>query len=299
MSGRAWVELILLSVLWGGSFFSIAIAQREIGPITVVLHRVLWAALLLWALAFWRGLTIPRAVGPWLVFLIMGLLNNVLPFTLMSWGQTKIETGLVSVFNATAAIFGVMVAAAFLRDEPLTLSRFGGVILGVTGVAVISGIEALFSFDPRSLGQLAVLGGAVSYAFASVWGKLWLRGYDPVVAAAGMLTGSCLIMLPLSIATEGVPSLDLSAETWGAIGYFAFLATAGAYLLYYRILAIAGAGNLMLCTLLIPSVAITLGAVYLGEMLDPKAYAGFGLIALGLIVIDGRLLRRKRPSMRL
>ncbi|MBY8975638.1 DMT family transporter [Rhodobacteraceae bacterium NNCM2] len=297
MSDRAWIELLLLSLLWGGSFFSIAIAQRELGPITVVFHRVFWAALLLWLIIGFRGLSVPRDLGTWGAFLVMGCLNNVIPFTLMSWGQTHIETGLVSIFNATTAIFGVVVAAIVLRDEPLSLRRLVGVICGFAGVAVISGFDEILSLDLRALGQLAVLGGALSYAFASVWAKLTLRGQPPMVAAAGMLTASSLVMLPFAWITEGRPSLDLRLDTWLAIGYFSAFATTIAYLLYYRILAMAGAGNLMLCTLMIPPVAILLGSMFLDEELTPQVYAGFALIAIGLMVSDGRLLRGVRPSI--
>lgn len=296
MSGRAWTELGLLSLLWGGSFFSIAIALREIGPFTVVLHRVGWAALLLWLIVLARGLPLPRAPMTWFAFLVMGCLNNVIPFSLMTWGQTQVESGLVSIFNAMTAPLGVLVAALLLHDEPLSRRRLAGVLIAFSGVCVIIGLEGLTTLDPRILGQWAVLGGALSYAFASSWAKVFLRGVNPLVAAAGMLTASTLVMTPTVLATEGVPTLVLSAEVWAAIGYYAIFATACAYLLYYRVLAMAGAGNLMLCTLLIPPIAILLGWAFLGERLTADAFAGFALIALGLMVIDGRLVRRNKAA---
>ena len=291
MSTRAWIELGLLSLLWGGSLFSIAIALREVGPFTAVLHRVGWAALLLWLVVFARRLPVPGGWRIWAAFLIMGCLNNVIPFSLMTWGQTRIESGLVSIFNAMTAPLGVLVAALLLRDEPLSARRLTGVALAFLGACVVIGIGRLGSLDPRALGQWAVLGGTLSYAFAGVWAKLHLRGVAPEVAAAGMLTGSTCVMVPLVLWTEGTPSLALSAEVWGAIAYYAVFATAGAYLLYYRVLAMAGAGNLLLCTLLIPPVAIFLGWAFLDERLSAEAFAGFAIIALGLAVIDGRLLR--------
>lgn len=292
LQGRAWIELVLLSAIWGGSFFAIEMALREMGPLTAVLFRVAPAAALLWAVAAVRGLAMPRRAATWGALLIMGLLNNALPFTLMSWGQTQIETGLVSILNAMTAIFGVLVAAAAFADERLTARRLVGTLVAMAGTVLVIGPEALSSLDMRSLAQFAVLAGAFSYACASAWAKATLSGLPPMVAAAGMLTGSTLVMAPVALAVEGAPPLALMPGTWAAIGYYSLLGTAGAYLLYYRVLKMAGAGNLMLCTLLIPPIAILLGAAFLDERLAPTALAGLGLIALGLLAIDGRLLRR-------
>ncbi|PRX32727.1 EamA domain-containing membrane protein RarD [Meinhardsimonia xiamenensis] len=286
----AWAELLALSTLWGGSFLAIRIALDEIGFVTAVAHRVVWAALILWAIIAWRGLALPRSARLWGAFLVMGLLNNVIPFSLMAWGQLHIESGLAAILNATTAIFGVAVAAAFFADERLTPRRFAGAVLGLAGVAVTMGLEALLALDLRSLAQLAVLGGAFSYSLASAWARARLSSLAPEVAAAGMLTGASLVMVPAALWLDGPPRLALEPQTWGAIGYYAVLATALAYLLYYRVLAVAGAGNLMLCTLLIPPIAIVLGALFRGEALPAHALSGFGLIALGLAVLDGRLL---------
>ncbi|MEM7188234.1 MAG: DMT family transporter [Pseudomonadota bacterium] len=294
MTGRAWAELLLLALFWGGSFFSIAIALREMGPVTAVLHRVGWAAIVLWLIVWARGIPVPRSAALWGAFLMMGILNNVLPFTLMSWGQTRIESGLVSIFNAMTAPLGVLVAAMLLRDEPLSINRLAGVAIAFVGAAVVIGIDRLGSLDPRAIGQWAVLAGCLSYAFAGVWGKLHLRSVHPMVAAAGMLTGSSVVMIPTTLVMEGVPTLSLSGEVWAAIAYYALFATACAYLLYYRVLAMAGAGNLLLCTLVIPPIAVFLGWAFLAESLPATAFWGFGLIAVGLAVIDGRVLRQVR-----
>ncbi|RED13174.1 DMT family transporter [Pontivivens insulae] len=299
MTNAAWAQLILLALIWGGSFFSIAIALREVSVLQSVLHRVGWAALALWVIALAQGHSVPRSLKIWIGFMGMGLLNNIIPFTLMAWGQTEIETGLVSILNASTALFGVVIAAALLRDEQLTRAKAVGTALGFAGVVTVIGWSALKSFDIRSAAQLAVIGGTVSYAFAGVWARYMLQGLSPVVAAAGMLLASTLIMLPVVLVYEGLPSLKLNFNTWAAIGYYALIATAGAYLLYYRILAVAGSSNLMLVTLLIPPVAIALGATFLGETLPPSALPGFALIALGLLVIDGRLGRalfKRSPS---
>lgn len=222
----------------------------------------------------------------------MGLLNNVIPFTLMAWGQLHIETGLASILNAATAIFGVLVATAVFADERLTPRRAVGTALGFAGVATALGADALREFDLRSLGQLAVLAGALSYALAGAWGRKQLIGLPPVSAAAGMLTGSALVMIPMAWTAHGPPDLTLAPRTWVAIAYYTVLSTAFAYLLYYRVLAMAGAANLMLCTLLIPPVAIVLGTTVLDETLAPRAFAGFAILACGLLILDGRVLSR-------
>jgi drug/metabolite transporter (DMT)-like permease len=226
----------------------------------------------------------------------MGLLNNVIPFTLMAWGQLYIPSGLTSIFNATTAIFGVLIAALLLSDENLSRRKAIGVAIGFSGVVVAIGLESLRNFDITSLAQLAVLAGTVSYAFAGVWARKQLVGLAPQVAAAGMLTSSTLILLPLAWFFDGPISLDLHPRTIMAIAYYALGATAFAYLLYYRILALSSSGNLMLVTLIITPIAIILGTLVLGETISPNAYKGFALLALGLIVIDGRVIDRMRRA---
>lgn len=291
LSGSAWLQLLALSSIWGASFLSIRLALNEIPFVTAVAHRVFWAMLLLWLYVIWRKFDVPRGWRIWAAFFVMGLLNNVVPFSLMAWGQLHIETGLTSILNAATALFGVLVAAMVFSDERLTPGKLIGSILGFLGVATAIGLETLAQFDLRSAAQLAVLGGTLSYAFAGAWARKQLSQLTPQVAAAGMLTGSSIIMVPAAFLIDGVPSANLSATTLAAIGYFSIIATALAYLLYYRILASAGSGNLMICTLLVAPIAIVLGALILGESLHPRAYAGFAVLTLGLVILDGRILR--------
>ncbi|MEP5155300.1 DMT family transporter [Planktotalea sp.] len=288
ISPLAWGLLALLGLIWGGSFLSIRIALDEVGVFTSVAHRTGWAMLILWGYVLLRGLPVPKDPRIWFGFLVMGLLNNAIPFSLMAWGQLTIETGLTSILNASTAIFGVLLAACFFADESLSVRKGIGVLLGFFGVATAIGLEHLLALDIRSLAQLAIIAGTISYSFAGVWARKRLTGLAPEVAAAGMLTGSTLIMVPMAWILEGPITLALQPITWLAIGYYVVIATALAYLLYYRILAIAGSGNLMLVTLLVPPVAILLGALVLGETLHTRAYVGFAILALGLIILDGR-----------
>ncbi|CAN0196556.1 unnamed protein product, partial [Chrysoparadoxa australica] len=219
------------------------------------------------------------------------------PFYFLAWGQLHIETGLTAIINSFNAVSGVGVAAIVFADEQLTRRKAMGVAFGVVGVAVAMGLETLSHIDLRSLAQLSVLTATLCYALAGSFARIRLSHLPPVVAAAGMLTGSTLVLLPLAWWMEGAPTLALQPVTWVAIGYYSLIATATAYLLYYSILAKAGSGNLMLVTLLLVPVAILLGHFVLGEVLLPRHIAGFVIVALGLVVLDGRLLglvRRRR-----
>ena len=294
LSGRAWAEMLFLAMIWGGSFLSIRIALDEISPLMSVAHRVTWAMLVLWVVVAVMRIPLPRNSRIWFAFLVMGLLNNVIPFGLMAWGQLHIESGLTSILNAFTAVVGVVMAALFFSDERLMPRKIIGVVLGFFGVAVAIGLENFKNFDLRSLAQLAVIGGTVAYAVAGFWARKNLVGMPPQLAAAGMLTGATVIMLPLVYFVEGLPTFDLQPRTLVAIGYYAVIATAAAYLLYYRVLAMAGSGNLMLVTLLVAPVAITLGAVVLGEKLSANALIGFVILAVGLIILDGRAWKALR-----
>lgn len=281
----AWALMILLSLIWGGSFLAIRTALDEIPPLALVTHRVLWGAVAIWIVLLVRRVPVPRDPGVWAAFLVMGCLNNVIPFSLMAWGQLHIETGLTAILNASTAIWGVLVAALVFADERLTARKAIGVLTGFAGVALAIGLHNVAAFDLRSLAQIAVIGGTISYALAGSWARARLQGQPPLVSAAGMLTGSALVMLLLSRIVEGPLPFDMGVRTWAAIGYFALVATALAYLLYYAILARAGAGMLLVVTLMIPPVAILLGAWARAEALSAGAFAGFALLVVGLAIL--------------
>lgn len=283
--------LLGLAAVWGGSFVFAEIALRELGPMTITLHRVGWAAPLLFVLVRLRGLALPRGWRIWGSYLVMGALNNAIPFTLIFWGQTALEGGLASILNATTAVFGAVVAGLLLRDEPLLPRKLIGAALGVLGVAVVVGADALGTLSLRNLAQLAVLAAALSYALASVWARVRLGDQPPLVNAFGMIAGSTVLMIPATLWSDGLPDLALAPSTWAALAGLSLLSTVLAYLLYFAILRRAGAANLTLVTLLIPPFAICLGWLVLGETLPASAWIGFAVIALGLLVTDGRAAR--------
>ena len=281
--------LLLLAAVWGGSFFFGEVALREVPPLTLTLHRVIWAVPILVLIVLFKGISVPRSPRIWGAYLVMGALNNAIPFSLIFWGQTQIESGLVSILNGTTAMFAAVVAGLLLPDEPLTAKKVIGAGLGIAGVAFIMGPSALTNFNLGNLAQLAILGATLSYAFAGVWGKTVLAGQLPLMNALGMLIGSTVLMIPIVLVFDGLPNLALSLGVWGALIGMAVLSTALAYFLYFAILVRAGAANLLLVTLLIPPVAIGLGAVFLDERIGIEAWIGFVIIGLGFAVTDGRL----------
>jgi len=292
ISPAAWGLMGLLAILWGCSFPATRAALGEVGVLTTVAFRVGEGALALWIVIFLRGLPVRGGWRIVAVFAVMGVLNNVLPWSLIVWGQSHIASGLAAILNASTAIFTVSLAALILPDERLTTRKSLGVLLGLAGVIMVMGISALRSLDLTSLGQIAVLAASVSYGCAGVFARRFLSGQPPEVAAAGMLTASSSVMIPAALWFEGAPRLDYHPTTWVALLYLGFIGSALAFLCYYRALRLAGAGNVSLVTLMIAPVSVVLGALIFDESLSLSDYGGFLLLAAGLLVIDGRLFRR-------
>lgn len=285
MALRVWLWLLSLSVLWGGSFFFAKVALAELGPFTVVFVRVTLAASVL-------ALVVPpRRDAPWRAYFAMGFLNNALPFSLIFWGQTEIASALASILNATTPLFTLVVAHFLTADEKIDRTKTVALLTGLLGVVVLIGPAALAGGDGL-WGQAACLAAALSYAFAGVYGRRFRRmGIAPTEAAAGQVTASAVLILPIMLIVDqpwllpAAPSLTVCL----ALAGLALLSTALAYILYFRILAVAGATNLLLVTFLIPVTAIVLGAAVLGERLEERHFAGMALIGVGLTLIDGRL----------
>lgn len=285
MALRVWLWLLSLTVLWGGSFFFAKVALAELGPFTVAFARVSLAALAL-------ALVVPlRQDAPWRTYFAMGFLNNALPFSLIFWGQTEIAVGLASIINATTPLFTLVVAHFLTPDEKIDRTKIAALLIGLVGVVVLIGPDALIG-GAALWAQMACLGAALSYAFAGVYGRRFRRmGIAPTEAAAGQVTASAVLILPIMLVVEQPWTLSAppSLTVWLALAGLALLSTALAYVLYFRILAAAGATNLLLVTLLIPVPATLLGSAVLGEQLEPRQFAGMALIGLGLVLIDGRI----------
>jgi drug/metabolite transporter (DMT)-like permease len=290
MDGQDWSLLILLSVLWGGAFFFSGVAVKELPPLTVVLIRVLLAALTLLPLFWYFGHSMPRSFSGWLPFFGMGLLNNVLPFGFLFFGQTLISVGLSSIINAMTPLFTVIVMAIF-QEERLTVYRVIGVLLGVVGVAVLRGFDGAID-EAQTLGIGLCLAGALSYGLAALWGRKYLAGVPPVKSATCQLICSSLIIAVVVSFIDQPWTLAMPSQiTMLSLVALAVLGTAVAYLVFFQILVRAGASNVMLVTLLIPVTALALGNVFLGEPIHLKEIAGAVIIGAGLLFIDGRVIR--------
>ncbi len=286
---RSWLLLLFLSVLWGGSFFFVALALRELPPMTVALARVSLAAALIYPVFKFQGGVLPKSLAGWMPFSVMGLLNNIIPFTLIFTGQTMISSGMASVLNATTPLFTVVVLASF-GDERLIARRIAGVMIGLIGVVVLRGPGIAMS-ENQTIGMLLCLGGALSYGFSGLWGRRHFNNVPPVTSATCQLISSSVIMAVIAAAIDQPWQLPMPGlVTWAALFGLAGLSTALGYIVFFQILARAGATNVMLVTLLIPVTAILLGVLVLGEPLTAYEVAGALIIAASLLVIDGRVL---------
>lgn len=298
MGPLEWGLLAGLSVLWGGSFFFVGVAVGELPPFTIVLLRVALAAAVLHLAIRALGVALPRGGQVWAAFFGMGLLNNLVPFCLLVWGQTQIASGLASILNATTPLFGVLVAHLLTEDERMTGGKLAGVALGIAGVVTMIGPDALDGLGGGVWAQLACLGAALSYACAGIFGRRFRRmGVAPMATATGQVTASTILLAPLALWIDRPWTLAMPGwEVWAAMAGLAVFSTALAYIVYFRLLASAGATNVVLVTFLVPVSAILLGVAFLGERLEPSHLAGMGAIGLGLMAIDGRAfaaLRRR------
>ena len=298
MSATQWILLLTLSLVWGGSYFFVGVAVDDLPPLTIVLCRVGLASIALLIFLACSGQSMPTDRRVWAAFFIMGLLNNAIPFSLIVWGQTHVSAGQASILNATTPIFTVIAAHVFTRDEKMKWRHLAGIALGFAGVVVLMGAAFLDAFTSSLLAQTALLGAAVFYALSVVFGRRFLQlGVAPMQIATGQVTAAALLLLPLvvlidqplQLAPPGLPSIL-------AVLGLALISMAFAYVLYFRILASAGATNLSLVTMLVPPTAICLGILFLDEVLARHHLVGLVLIISGLLVIDGRLAAFRRDK---
>lgn len=294
MDLATWGLLLLLALIWGGSFLFGRITVQEIPPLAVVFFRVALAAIAIWAwLIFRKGL--PK-ITLWFATAIIGMavFNNIIPFSLIFYGQQEIGSGLASVVNAMTPIWTVLIANVLTSDERLSARKLAGVLAGFAGVALLMGGDALAGLRASAWAQAAVLLATVSYGYAGVYGKRF-KGIDPILVAAGQLAASTVLMGIYMLASGTLVGLAMPSQTviWSMIG-LALPCTAFAYVLFFTILSRAGATNVSLVTFLVPVSGVLLGIVFLNERLSPWHVGGMALIGLGLLILDGRLFAARR-----
>ena len=298
MSASDWLLLIVLSILWGGSFYFAKIAVLEIPPLTLALARVAIAAAALAIFARAMAGPMPRDAATWWNFTVMATLNNAVPFTLLFWGQIHISIGLASILNATSPLFGVVVAHVLTHDERMSAGRIIGLIAGFAGVVMLIGPDMLTDIGTNVLAEFACLAAACSYAFGAVLSRR-VRGLAPITVATGQLTMSTVLLAPVVLLFDRPSTLltASSAALWALVA-LALLSSALAYLIYFRIIGRAGATNALLATFLIPVSAMLLGIVLLNEVVDARQLAGMAAIFVGLAAIDGRPARTIARAIR-
>ncbi|MBP1852358.1 DMT family transporter [Rhizobium halophytocola] len=298
LTTRVWLLLILLGLIWGGSFFFARVAVAYVPPFTLVFLRLSLAALALHLYLRGRFGLYPALKRRWPEFALLGLINNALPHSLIFLGQTEIGAGLASVLNATTPVWTVLLANRLTADEKLSTRKIAGCLLGLLGTVILIGPSA---FDRSQIPLWALLlpvGAAISYGFASIYGRRF-RDLAPPVTATGQLTASCLMMLPVSLIVDQPWTLAMPpVGAVAAILALAWLATAFGYILFFRIIGLAGATNTSLVTLLVPPSALLLGTVFLAERISPAELAGMLVIGFGLVVLDGRALGYLSPRTR-
>ena len=290
MNNKAWFLLLFLSFLWGGSFYFIGEGVKFVPPITLVWYRVFFAGIALYLLLLWRKQKLPSQFEFWFRVSIMAILNNIIPFTLIAWGQQTISGGLAAIINSNTAFATVFLSAIFICSERLDIRRVIGTLIGVVGVVFVIGIETLGEITITSLSQLAVLFASISYALGSVWGKINLSIYKPMHIACGTLLVGSFMAAPIVILADGLP--DIALFKWKFILILVGLSIAGtsfAYVVYFRILELAGASSLMLVTIIVPVFAVSIDAIILSKWITIQTLGGFIIISLGLSLIDGRI----------
>ena len=291
MNNKTWLLVILLGFIWGSSFLFTEILLNYINPVLIVFFRVSLASIILIIyVLFFTNLKFNLSKEILLTFFTMGLLNNVIPFLLIAYAQETITGGLASILNANTSFFTIFLASLFLKDEKLTNYRLLGIIIGIIGVVVIVGFENLSELKNYNFGIVLMLFSCLSYSFAGVFAKTKLTNIHPTISATGMLSMSTIILFPFIIIYNGNELININSKVLYYSCMFAFICSVVAYFLYFKILETNGAGNLLICTIIIPPSSILLNAFFINEIIKIYELIGLIIITAGLIILDGRII---------
>jgi len=292
MANKDWLLVSLLGLFWGSSFFFVEVLLKYLSPFMIVYLRVCIASIFLIFFICIKSVKFQFTFNNFFNLSIMSLLNNIFPFLLITFGQQTTTGGLASILNANTSFVAIILASLFLPFERLNLNRVVGISIGILGVVIAIGYQNIFQLKNDDLGKYLIIIATISYGFAGVWGKLRLQNFSPIIAATGMLTVSTIILTPYAIINhlEEIYSLNFYIFKYAFI--FAIICSVFAYFLYFKILESAGAGNLLICTIIIPPSSIFLNAFFLDQNITTNEYFGLVVIVLGLIILDGRLFKK-------
>lgn len=292
IGAKDWLVIGGLALVWGGSFLLIELGLTGFGPLTLVFLRMALAIPLMLLALRWLGQRLPSDRQSWLHFTILGFLNIALPMALFFIAQTRIESGLASILNATTPMWSVVFAHFFIRDERATWVKAVGVLVGFGGIIVMIGPNALQGIGDDILAQLACLFATACFAAAAVYARRLGTSITPVSIATGQMITASLMLAPLPLIFETPFATAPSMTAVLAVLAMAIVSTSIAYLLFFRLIDRVGVGNSMLVALLMPAVAIALGVIILGERLREEQLGGMALILAGIVIIDGRIISR-------
>ena len=288
MSNRDWFLVFSLGILWGASFLFVEVLLDLINPFLIVYFRVSIASVIL-VLYLYLSKTKFKVTNKIVYNLfIMALLNNVVPFLLIAYGQQTTTGGLASILNANTSLITILLASMFISYEKLTVNRILGVLIGLFGIIIAVGYESFLTIYDDSYGKFLILLATVSYSFAGIWAKLKLSDVPPLISATGMLTFSTVILSPFAAIYFNDDLINLNFPIIFYSIMFAVLCSVIAYFLYFKILEKTGAGNLLICTIIIPPASIILNSLVLGEIISTSELIGLIIITVGLIILDGR-----------
>lgn len=301
MTAFQWLLILTVAMFWGGSYFFTAVAIRELPPFTIVMARYVVSAPIMICLIILLGQRLPWQAGIWKFGCVLALLNQIVPFSLIAWGQGHIPGAVASILNAVGPIITLVLAHFLTHDDRMTPQRVIGVVLGFAGLVIMIGVSALRAFDVNILAQLACVLATVSYAIANIWARnVYKSGIKPteVVCAQSVCAG--VMLFPLLMVVDQPWTLPLpSVQVWLALLCLGVFSATLGHLIFFKALSLTSATNISLVSYFMPVSAILLGVTFLGETLETRHVIGMCVILAGLAIMDGRLfalLRRMRGN---
>lgn len=280
--------LAILALLWGGSYGLIKLALETITPVTLVAVRTALAAGLLWLVVAWRGRAVPREPRIWAQLLVQGSINYMLPFTMITWGQQFVDSSLAGILNSTSPVFVFLFTVLWTRHEALDGTKFAGAAIGLSGVVLIVGYEALSGIGAATAGQVAIVLATACYGMAAIYGRRF-AGISPVVVAAATLTLAALCLIPASFIVEQPLALDPSRRSILALVALSALSTAVAFVIYFRLMNTLGSLGAASVAYLRAAIAALIGVMLLGEPFTASLVIGLAAVIVGVAAINGQL----------